>query len=80
MGLTVLPSRTPIQAVLMGDAHAALAASNFLRGQGLLVLAVRPPTVPVGAARLRVALSAAHSPDDVARVLAALEAYNKVRL
>lgn len=80
VGLTVLPSCTPIQAVVMGDAHAALRASEFLRRQGLLVLAVRPPTVPVGAARLRVALSAAHSADDVARLLASLETYTKDRL
>ncbi len=64
---------TPIIPVLIGDEHAALAASSRLLEQGLLVPAIRPPTVPAGTSRLRVALSAAHTDAQVARLAAALD-------
>jgi 8-amino-7-oxononanoate synthase len=54
-----------IQPVLLGDEARALAASKALERQGFLVAAIRPPTVPVGTARLRVTLSAAHEERDV---------------
>jgi 8-amino-7-oxononanoate synthase len=72
LGLTLSPSTTPIQPVLMGSEAAALAASAALLDQGLWVPAIRPPTVPVGRSRLRVTFSAAHSDEDVDRLLAAL--------
>jgi 8-amino-7-oxononanoate synthase len=59
--------------VLIGDEHAAVAASSQLLEQGLLVPAIRPPTVPAGTSRLRVALSAAHTDAQVARLAAALD-------
>lgn len=71
-GFTLMDSATPIQPLLIGDDAAALRLSNRLRQQGVLVSAIRPPTVPEGTARLRVTLSAAHEPDDVGRLLAAL--------
>ncbi len=74
IGLRVLPSSTPIQPVVLGDAARALGASRFLRERGIYVPAVRPPTVPKGSARLRVTFSAAHSRDDVERLLGALSA------
>jgi 8-amino-7-oxononanoate synthase len=63
---------TPIVPVILGDEAAALAAAGALVEDGLLVPAIRPPTVPVGTSRLRVALSAAHTPAQVDRLAAAL--------
>jgi 8-amino-7-oxononanoate synthase len=58
--------------VVLGSEQAALNASAALLEEGLWVPAIRPPTVPVGTSRLRVTLSAAHSDDDVTRLLQAL--------
>jgi 8-amino-7-oxononanoate synthase len=74
LGLRMLPSSTPIQPVILGDAGHALDASARLREHGLHVPAVRPPTVPAGSARLRITLSAAHTRNDVERLLGALAA------
>jgi 8-amino-7-oxononanoate synthase len=63
---------SPIVPVVLGSEAAAIAAAERLLAQGLLVPAIRPPTVPVGTSRLRVALSAAHSDDDVERLVKAL--------
>jgi 8-amino-7-oxononanoate synthase len=63
---------TPIVPVVLGDEAAALAAAGDLLARGLLVPAIRPPTVPVGSSRLRVALSAAHTGEQVARLAGAL--------
>jgi len=68
----LLPSATAIQPLLVGDNEAALALSQALWEQGLWVVAIRPPTVPAGSARLRISLSAAHRPEDVARLAEAL--------
>jgi 8-amino-7-oxononanoate synthase len=70
----LLPSPTPIQPLLVGDNAAALALSARLAEQGILVPAIRPPTVPQGTARLRISLSADHSAADVAHLVAALHA------
>ena len=68
-----LPGQTsPIIPVVLGSEQAALSASASLLHDGLWVPAIRPPTVPVGTSRLRVTLSAAHSDDDVSRLLQAL--------
>jgi 8-amino-7-oxononanoate synthase len=69
-----MPSSTAIQPLLIGDNAAALAVMASLREQGLWVPAIRPPTVPAGTARLRIALSAAHQPDDVNALLKGLRA------
>ena len=63
---------SPIVPVVLGSEEAAVAASAALLEQGIVVPAIRPPTVPVGTSRLRVALSAAHTDADVDRLLAAL--------
>ena len=68
----LLPSRTGIQALVIGDNAATLALSERLQAQGYWVPAIRPPTVPVGAARLRISLSAAHTPDHVTGLIAAI--------
>jgi 8-amino-7-oxononanoate synthase len=74
LGLHLLPSQTPIQPLLLGDARTALAWSHALEQAGLYVPAIRPPTVPAGQARLRIVLSAAHGAEHVARLLDALAA------
>ena len=68
----LMASDTPIQPVLIGGNIAALAASQALLECGMLVPAIRPPTVPVNAARLRITLSAAHTQAEVAQLVAAL--------
>ncbi|MDR2309153.1 MAG: 8-amino-7-oxononanoate synthase [Paucimonas sp.] len=72
IGLTLMDSQTAIQPILIGDAGRAMALSRKLRERGLLVTAIRPPTVPAGSARLRVTLSAAHSEAQVQLLLNAL--------
>lgn len=74
LGLSLMPSDTPIQPIVIGDSGRAMAWSRRLRDQGLLVTAIRPPTVPAGSARLRVTLSAAHTEAQVARLLDGLAA------
>lgn len=68
------PSSTGIQPLIVGDSEAALRVSAALEARGLWVPAIRPPTVPEGTARLRVALSAAHTAEDVDRLVDALRA------
>ena len=63
---------SPIIPVVLGDERRAMAASAALLERGLLVPAIRPPTVAPGTSRLRVALSAVHTDADVARLVAAL--------
>ena len=72
IGLQLMDSPTPIQPILIGDSARALRLSRMLRERGLLVTAIRPPTVPAGSARLRVTLSAAHSEAQVQLLLNAL--------
>jgi 8-amino-7-oxononanoate synthase len=71
-GLPLSASRTPIQPIVLGSEAAVLAAQEELRGAGLWVVAIRPPTVPKGSARLRVSLSAAHTEAQVDRLVEAL--------
>jgi 8-amino-7-oxononanoate synthase len=70
--LPLADSETPIQPVRAGDPEAAVAASERLLERGYFVAAIRPPTVPEGGSRLRVALSAAHRDGDVEGLVAAL--------
>jgi 8-amino-7-oxononanoate synthase len=72
LGLAMVDSQTPIQPLLLGSEVAAVAASDALRAQGVWVPAIRPPTVPAGASRLRITFSAAHEAADVDRLLDAL--------
>ena len=69
----LLPSPTAIQPVIIGDNHDALRVAGALYERGLWVPAIRPPTVPQGTARLRVSLSAAHTAEHVAALIAALQ-------
>ena len=69
LGWRLTDSATAIQALIVGDNAAALALAAALDAQDLWVPAIRPPTVPAGTARLRITLSAAHSADDVQRLI-----------
>lgn len=68
----LMPSETSIQPLLVGDNIESLALSEYLQGLGILVPAIRPPTVPLGTARLRISLSASHSLDDVKQLISAI--------
>ena len=68
----LLPSVTPIQPLVIGENDRAVEVSEALRDRGILVPAIRPPTVPQGAARLRISLSASHTMEDLARLGEAL--------
>jgi 8-amino-7-oxononanoate synthase len=71
-GIALEDSVTPIQPVLIGSADAAVAASDKLLALGYFVAPIRPPTVPDGSSRLRIALSAAHRDADVEGLVASL--------
>ena len=71
---TLLLSDTAIQPLVIGESEHALEVSEKLAARGVLVPAIRPPTVPRGTARLRISLSADHTPDDVDRLVDALAA------
>lgn len=73
IGLQLSDSATPIQPILLGDEHRALQMSAALEDLGILISAIRPPTVPRGTSRLRVTLTAMHTDKDMDRLLAALE-------
>ena len=70
----LLPSRTAIQPVVIGDNAEALRVAAALRDAGVIVPAIRPPTVPAGTARLRVSISARHEMEDVLRLANLLNA------
>ncbi|MCG8908831.1 8-amino-7-oxononanoate synthase [Pseudomonas sp. DP-17] len=79
IGLELMDSPTPIQPILIGGSAQAMALSAELRQRGILVGAIRPPTVPAGTARLRVTLSASHTEAQVDRLLLALaESWQRV--
>jgi 8-amino-7-oxononanoate synthase len=69
----LLPSDTAIQPVQIGTNEDAMRTAAALYEEGFWVPAIRPPTVPAGTARLRVTLSAAHTDDDVARLIHAIQ-------
>ena len=64
-----MPSDTPIQPILIGDAKKALGISKQLKQQGILVTAIRPPTVEKGTSRLRVTFSASHNDNHIKLLL-----------
>jgi 8-amino-7-oxononanoate synthase len=73
----LLPSDTAIQPLMIGANDEAVRVSEQLSQRGLLVPAIRPPTVRQGTARLRISLSAAHSEQDVAQLVEALREVEK---
>ena len=74
LGWQLADSATAIQPLIVGENSAALALSAALEARGLLVPAIRPPTVPVGTARLRIVLCASHTEQDVHRLVDGLGA------
>lgn len=70
----LMPSDTPIQPLVIGANVDAVHLSKDLLQRGLMVPAIRTPTVPADTARLRITLSAAHSADDIAQLVEALHA------
>lgn len=71
---TLMPSDTAVQPIVIGDNAESLKAAATLYEQGFWVPAIRPPTVPVGTARLRITLSAAHTAEDLALLIDAVNA------
>lgn len=74
LGLPLLDSITPIQPLITGTSEAASKWAQALRKNGILVTAIRPPTVPQNTARLRITFSAEHTEQQVDQLLEALEA------
>ena len=74
LGLPLMSSSTPIQPLLLGDEASVLAADNKLRQQGILVGAIRPPTVPQGESRLRITFNSNHQAEHIDQLLTALDA------
>lgn len=74
LGFDTGRSTTQIVPILCGSEQAALHLMNRFQEQGILAVAIRPPTVPQGSARLRVSLSAAHTDEDVEHILSAVRA------
>lgn len=72
LGFDVLGSRTPVVPVIVGDPQRAVSLSQALRLRGILAKPIRPPTVPEGTSRLRFAISAAHTEEQIDAALAAL--------
>ena len=66
--LNLPDAQSPIVPILLGDAARALNAQQALQRDGFLVVAIRPPTVPAGTARLRIAFTAAHRDEDIDRL------------
>ena len=73
-GLDTMQSASQIIPLFVGDNARALALAGRLREQGLLVVAIRPPTVPEGTARLRLSVTLAHTAADLARAAAIIVA------
>ena len=73
-GVITTDSHTAIQPVIIGDTRASVRTSEQLLSQGILVSAIRPPTVPEGTARLRITLSASHSHAQIDKLVSALQA------
>jgi 8-amino-7-oxononanoate synthase len=71
-GYDTCGSTTQIVPAVIGEAAAALEASEALKRRGILAVAIRPPTVPAGSSRIRFALSAAHDEADIDHLAAAM--------
>lgn len=75
--IELLASSTPIQPLLIGDSSRAVAISQALADQGVIVSAIRPPTVPEGTARLRITISATHTREHIDRLISAIKTVYK---
>ena len=75
--LALTDSASAIQPLIVGDNARALGLAASLRDAGCWTTAIRPPTVPVGSARLRLTLTAAHEAGDITRLLEVLHDHGK---
>jgi 8-amino-7-oxononanoate synthase len=75
VGFTLPAGDSPIVPILLGDEAIALAMADHLLEQGLLVVAIRPPTIPRGGSRLRITLCSQHESDEIERLVAALAGF-----
>lgn len=73
LGLATIEGCSPIIPVIVGDSMSCCAMQTALRDRGFYVPAIRPPTVPVGSARLRISLSAAHTDEQLDALIAAMK-------
>jgi 8-amino-7-oxononanoate synthase len=73
LGFETMTSETHIIPILVGDSAQALAMAQALREEGVYAVAIRPPTVPMGAARVRFSVMAAHTEDDLTFALNAIQ-------
>lgn len=73
LNLPLMESPSAIQPLVVGDETTALTITQQLRERGILITAIRPPTVPAGTSRLRITLSAAHTTEQVETLLAVLD-------
>jgi len=72
-GFDTLDSRSPIIPILIGDAEAALRLSEALLSYGVYAPAIRPPTVPAGTSRIRLSVTAGHTPAQIDHLLEVLQ-------
>ena len=72
LNLNVIPSESPIIPILIGDAKNAVAVSKFLYKKGILIPAIRPPTVPASSSRLRMTVMSTHTKKDLEKLLEVL--------
>ena len=72
LSLKVIPSESPIIPILIGDAKKAVDVSKFLYKKGILIPAIRPPTVPAKSSRLRMTVMSTHTKKDLERLLEVL--------
>ena len=77
-GYDTSPSDSQIIPIHLGDDRAALACESFLRSRGILAIAIRPPTVPEGTARLRISLTRRHTEQHVGELVEALADFGEV--
>jgi 7-keto-8-aminopelargonate synthetase-like enzyme len=73
LGYEIPRGAGPILPIIVGENEEAVKMSGKLLEEGILVVAIRPPTVPKGTARLRLSVSAAHSDEDIEKLLGAFK-------
>lgn len=77
MGFDLMGSETQIVPVLVGDARKAVEVADDLYERGIFLSAIRPPTVPEGLSRLRLTVTSAHTEEDIAFLLEAMQDVRK---
>ncbi len=78
LNLNIIKSESPIIPILIGDADKAVGVSKALYEKGILIPAIRPPTVPAGSSRLRMTVMSTHTREDLDRLLVALDSVQQM--